>query len=66
MFDQVICHALVGVGAGRDIIVAFVHDDPWTLSRVERLYRSHALAGVSDAPAESGQVVSGDARGLAA
>ena len=29
-------------------IVALVRDDPWTLSRVERLYRAHA---VSSAPA---------------
>ena len=42
-------------------IVAFVHDNPWTLARVERLYRSHALAGVSEEPA-----VSGHARPVAA
>ena len=57
-------------------IVAFVRDDPWTLSRVEHLYRSHALAEGPGAPAVSGPVVSGpvvsgpavsaNARGIAA
>lgn len=30
-------------------IVAIVRDDPWTLSKVERLYRSHALAAAPSA-----------------
>ena len=47
-------------------IVAFVQDDPWTLSRVERLYRSYALAEMPGAPAAPGPVVSGNARRLAA
>ncbi len=32
---------------------AFVHDDPWRLARVERLYRSYATEGrmmVNNAP----------------
>lgn len=47
-------------------IVAFVHDDPWTLSRVERLYRSHALAETPGAPVVSDPVASGHARRIAA
>ena len=31
-------------------MVAFVWDDPWTLSRVERLYRAHAVAAVPVTP----------------
>ena len=46
-------------------IVAFVHDDPWTLARVERLYRSHALAGMPE-PVASGPLVSGHVRRVAA
>ncbi|HEX9368875.1 MAG TPA: hypothetical protein VF921_19750 [Vicinamibacterales bacterium] len=42
-------------------IVALVRDDPRTLSRVERLYRAHA---VTIAPAEA--AVSGGVRGIAA
>jgi hypothetical protein len=30
-------------------IVAIVRDDPWTLSKVERLYRTHALASAPSA-----------------
>ena len=47
-------------------LVAFVRDDPWTLSRVERLYRSYALADASGPPVANGGAVSGNARGLAA
>jgi hypothetical protein len=47
-------------------IVAFVRDDPWTLSRVEHLYRSYVLPEVPGAPAASGPAVSDDARSLAA
>ena len=46
-------------------IVAIVKDDAWTLSRVERLYRSHAVACVIAAPTMSGPIVS-DARRVAA
>lgn len=42
-------------------LVAFVRDEPWTLSKVERLYRSHALPAV---PAEA--VVSRGVRTVAA
>jgi hypothetical protein len=42
-------------------IVALVRDDPWTLSRVERLYRVHAVA-----PGPAGAVVSGGVRRIAA
>ena len=42
-------------------IVALVRDDPWTLSRVERLYRTHAVP-----PAPAGAVVSRGVRRIAA
>jgi hypothetical protein len=42
-------------------IVAIVRDDPWTLSRVERLYRAHAVP-----PVPAGAVVSGGVRRIAA
>lgn len=42
-------------------IVALVRDDPWTLSRVERLYRTHAVA-----PAGGAGVISRGVRRVAA
>lgn len=42
-------------------LVAFVREDPWTLSRVERLYRAHAVADVAETA-----LVSGPARRVAA
>ena len=38
-------------------MVAFVWDDPRTLSRVERLYRAHAVAAVRVTPEASGSIV---------
>ncbi len=46
-------------------MVAFVWDDPWTLSRVERLYRAHAVAAVPVPPGVSASIVA-SARPLAA
>jgi hypothetical protein len=54
-------------------LVAFVRNDPWTLSKVERLYRTHALACVSAERIVSAKrivsaqrVVSGGVRAVAA
>ena len=43
-------------------IVAIVRDDPWTLAKVERLYRSHGLAPAVAAPVRG----SGAVRAVAA
>jgi hypothetical protein len=47
-------------------IVAFFRDDPWTLSRVERLYRSHALAAVGETDSAADEAASGIVRRVAA
>ena len=47
-------------------IVAIVRDDPWTLAKVERAYRRHALAGAAALSAEEPVEVSGAVRTVAA